>query len=637
MAARSGRGDPGFYPERREPRDGALDRLVANIGFRAHMAFARELRAPAELAAAVAGYAARFRASAPASQVADLRYQLRRDGLSGDRLAQCFGLYAAASGGVPAVPAAEALAAAAALVSGGVLELADAAERGQALALAAAAFALCGVPVHLYAASDAQAREVAGLLAAPLAALGLGAAGVSAASSTAERRVAYGAPVVCGTQRVIAFDYLRDRMQLGRRRRPLQSRIERLSGDTTAGLLPMLNGLHCALVADADEVLVDDARRPMVISANVEAAGERLPFEQALELAGALAPEADFAREGRGVRLSERGAHRLARFGEALGGLWAARKGREELVCAALTALYVLERGRDYEVERGMLRLPARVEGEAPEPGETLQRLLEVKEALPLAGHRDVLAQLSVPRFFRRYLRLAGACADARGLESEIWSLYALRTSRVGALPTDPAPVARVFASAEQRRGALAAAVRERAARGEAVVVALRSAGEAGAVAAALQQAGLSFHALRAGPEGSDPEALAALAQPGAVVLSFYPAQRGVRRAPGGPPLHVAVADLHDAARHVVQIAQCFAASSCEQYLALEDDTVARGSGAARSAAVQGGAELPPPQAARIAAAAQRAAERACARARAEQLARERSLEELLAFSGLPE
>ena len=642
MAARAGRPDPGFYPEREAKREGALDRLVGQAGYGLHALLRRQLRGGAALAADVSRHAARFRSAPLPEQARELRYRLRRDGLERERLAECFGLYAAAlPPGAPALRA-EALAAAVALVQGGLADVADVGSRWQALALAAAAFALCGVPVHLYASSTARARAAAEALQAPLAALGSGVACVEAAMGAAERRVAYGAPVVCGTQRVIAFDYLRDRIRLGRRLRPMQSRLERLAGDTTAtGLQPLLAGLHCALVDDADEVMLDEARAPMVISADVDSSPDRLPYEQALELARALEPGADFTLDERGAHLSAHGAERLDHLSAVLGGMWAARQRREELVATALAALHQMERGRDYEVEAGTLRLAPAGDDEEPAPGESLQRLLEVKERLAFAGRREVLARLSVPRFFRRYLRLAGACADARGLEREFWTMYALRTARAGAPATGATCAARVFITPEQRRAALAGAVRTRVARGENVVVALRSGGEAEAVAAALRAAGVPFDMAQAAPLPAPRAVQAPRASAAPVLLSPHPAHREALAAlPEGTRAHLAVAELHESARQVAQIARAYGAATCEQFLALQDEAVTALMGAEAPALGEAAAsdgELPPDAARHAAGAAQHRAERAAARARMEMATREQALEDLLAFSGRPE
>jgi preprotein translocase subunit SecA len=643
MRALDGRGDPGFYPERAAPREAALDRLAGLLAQRARVAFARNLDTQGPFAGEVARHAARWRSVPLAAAVPEMRYRLRRDGLAGPQLAECFGLVRAALPQEVEEPTAAALAAAQAMVRGTLVDLADPRCRWHALLFAAAAFALCGVPVHLYAASDARARLAAVRLNAPLAALGLGASCVHAGMAAAERRVAYGAAVACGTQRVIAYDYLRDRLQLGRRQRPLQSRLEHLSGDTTAGAqMLLLNGLHCALVQDADQLLLDDLRMPLVISAEVESSGDRLTYEQALELAHALEAGREYELAQGAARLSAHGAQKLAQLSVVLSGVWTARQQREELVATALAALRGLERGRDYEVAQGRLQFPAAPEGSQGGPPEALQRLLEVKEGLPFSGRREVLARLSLPQFFRRYLRLAGICGDARGLESEFWSVYGMRSLRAGWPAPQAGAPARVFATATLRRAALLASAHAQTAAGRAVVIALRTAAEGGALVALLQQQGLPFSVLRGGTPEEEREALAGLEQPGSLTLSLFPAHRGVARAARAqPPLHLVIAELHEARRHVAQMARAYAASSFEQFLDLQDEGVAARAGAlalrfARSRLRDDG-ELPAPSAARFAAGAQRAAERVATRQRAELLLREQALEDLLSFSGRQE
>lgn len=641
MPARGARSDPGFYPERDPGRDAPLDRLAGDLAARLRHALARGLRPRPPLAGEVAGHAARLREAPLAAQVPALRYRLRRDGLSGSGLAECFGMYVATLPAGSEEPAAEALDAAAALVERGIVDLAGARSRWQALALAATAFALCGVPVHLYCASEARAREAASQLREPLAALGLGTAAAETGMSPSARRVAYGAAVCCGTHRVFAFDYLHDRQQLGRRQRALQSRLERLSGDTTSGApMLLLNGLHCALVEDADQVLVDEARLPLVVTAEPGSSPDRLPYEQALELARALQAGADYLLEGGAARLSAGGSQKLAQLSVLLGGLWASRQRREELVAAALAALHACERGRDYDVAQGQLQLPPAGPG-GPALPELLRRLLEAKEGLAFAGQREVLARLSVPQYFRRYLRLSGTCEDARGLEDEFWSVYGLRCARAGWAGADLRVGTRAFLASADRRAALLDSVRARAARGDAVVIAARSSAEAGALAGALGQAGLRFGVLRAAGGGEERSVVQGLEQPGAIALSLFPAQRGITRAASAQvPLHLAVADLHEARRHVAQIARAYAASSCEQFLALEDEGVAARAGwlaARRARAGCRGGELASSSALRLAAAAQRGMELAAARQRRELRAREQSQEEMLSFSGRAE
>jgi len=71
--------------------------------------------------------------------------------------------------------------------------------------------------------------------------------------------------------------------------------------------------------------------------------------------------------------------------------------------------------------------------------------------------------------------------------------------------------------------------------------------------------------------DDADRDVLAGIGQPGSVALSCYPAERTVSRAAAGAPLHLLVAELHDAQRHIVRLCGIYAASTCESLLSLED------------------------------------------------------------------
>ena len=587
----------GFYPERIAGQEAPIDRWAAALGFRLQSAFSRGLRDPAALASRVGQHAARLAAGKPATRVSGLRYRLRRDGWVPENLAECLALCSFSAAGRVAAP--EVLGAAAALVRGAIVDAAEPALREQALGLAALALAVSGTPVHLLSATEARARRAAESLQGPLEALGLGVRCIAQGMEAEERRKAYRAAVVCATQREIGFDYLRDRVRIGSKPRALHGLLERLAGDAPRGEQLMLGGLHCALVEDADLVLLDDAHAPLVISAEADVSGERLLYEQALELANALSEGADFALEEGEPALLAAGAQRLAQLSVLLGPVWAARQRREELVSAALEALHLRVRGRDYGVEQGRIVFPPPPAEAAPRE-ELVRPMVELKEGSAPSRRRDVLFRTSVPRFFARYLQLAGVCGDARGLEGELWGLYALKTRRAGP-PQEAVPCAvRVFPTTAERRDAAVRAARARAAAGMEVVIAARSPAEA--------------------------QALATLLGPDKVELSVYPAHRdAARKADPARPLHLIVAELHDARRHVDQIARAFGAVSCEMLIALEDKAVAAGVGP-----FAGGFAGP----GWIAFLAQRGIERARGAERREIVLRERQLDDLLAFSG---
>jgi hypothetical protein len=231
-------------------------------------------------------------------------------------------------------------------------------------------------------------------------------------------------------------------------------------------------------------------------------------------------------------------------------------------------------------VENGRVVFPPPAEaGQQPEPDELeLRKLVEVKEGCRLSSRPEVLARMSVPRFFGRYARVAGTCADARGLEHEFWSLYALRTARAGERPAGLTPAYRVFLTAAAKRAAVAEHVR----------------------------AGATVIAVRSRAEAQDHE----------------------------KATEAIVAELPAARRHIAQACRAHGASSCTLLLSLEDDAVGGRLGwIARLSAGPSG-ELSPRWSRWIARGAQRAAERAQRLARQDLGARDRVLDDLLAISG---
>lgn len=571
------------------------DRALGALGFHVQQIFARRL-----------ADAAPPPAPDRAPGLSELRYRMRRDGMRRALLAECFTLY-----GGP--PAAHVRAAAERLVAGGVVELADAGERHAALALAALAHALHGDGVHLIAATDAAAKALHGRLQAPFASLGLRVAVIEHGMHAAARREAYAGDVVCGTHREIAQDYLRDRLAEGERRGALSTRLQRLAAPGEKQVMPQ--GLQCALVDDADVVMLDDALAPAAIAAEVDQSRERLLYEQALELARALTRDADFTVEEKGIRLTERAARLLERLVTPLGGIWSARQRREELVGLALEALHLLKRDLDYRVVNGRVEFPERRKDgeEAADADDEVQKLVEVKEGCRLGARRELLARLPMPRFFGRYRHLAGVCADARALEREFWIFYSLKTWLAGERPRPRPTALRVFASSEARNAALAALLRSHAAAGRAGVLAVRSAREAQAMQLLLQAEGIG----------------------GGVTLAVLPV---VQVPPAGRPASLVVAGLPDSRRHIEQARRACGAGSCELLFALDEEAVASRLGLLFKLVsrffVQPGGELAPRGAALLARHAQRAAERASRGVRLDQQARERMLDDLLAFSG---
>src|SRR2546425_168523 len=95
--------------------------------------------------------------------------------------------------------------------------------------------------------------------------LGLTVGCVRQGQQPAERRTAYACDITYCSNKEVAFDYLRDRLVLGGKPHPISMRLGAINGEDTSGRL-LLRGLQFAIVDEADSVLVDEARTPLILS-----------------------------------------------------------------------------------------------------------------------------------------------------------------------------------------------------------------------------------------------------------------------------------------------------------------------------------------------------------------------------------
>ena len=516
--------------------------------------------------------------------------------------------------------------------------------------LAAATAALAGLPVHVITVNDYLAERDAATMAPLYAALGLTTGRVLQGMDPADRRAAYGRDITYGTNKEVAFDYLKDRIALGGSRSRLRNQVGRVARDPAASRALILRGLYYAIVDEADSVMVDEARTPLIISGPGGDDGRAAVYRQAMDMAGRLGADRDFrvqARE-REVELTAAGRRRLAELAPAEG-IWAGPRRREELVTQALTALHLYRRDEHYLVRDDRVQIvdeyTGRVFGDrAWEQG--LHQMIESKEGVTLTSQRDPLARGTYQRFFRRYLRLAGMTGTARELAAELWSVYGLEVVR---LPTHR-PVRRrlvgrrVAPAEEQKWSRVAARVRDHAAAGRPVLVGTRSVAASDALSAVLARAGIAHRVLNARQDQEEAAVVAGAGARAQVTVATNMAGRGtdIKLAPGIDALgglHVIATELHDSRRIDRQLfgrcARQGDPGSYEMVLSL-DDELARTFGGratrwllARLLAVPGGSALAFVFLRRT----QRRAERLHSRMRRDLLKTDERLEDSLAFS----
>jgi hypothetical protein len=198
----------------------------------------------------------------------------------------------------------------------------------------------------------------------------------------------------------------------------------------------LLRGLYFAIVDEADSVLIDEARTPLIISSDVDDPKGRALYEQALALAASLKKKGHYLLrpKERSIELTDAGRAAVGDFARGLPGLWRIPRAREELVEQGLSALHLFQLDRHYIIADDKVQIVDEYTGRVMadrswERG--LHQMIEVKEALAISKRRDTISRITYQRFFRRYLCLAGMSGTATEVAPEMRSVYALDVLRI--------------------------------------------------------------------------------------------------------------------------------------------------------------------------------------------------------------
>ena len=453
--------------------------------------------------------------------------------------------------------------------------------------LAAATAALAGRPVHVITVNDYLVERDTELMRPVYESLGLTVAAVTAQMEHQQRRDAYDADIVYCSNKTVVFDYLRDRIVLGPTSSDLQLKVERLAGNRARTRRLLLRGLHYAIVDEADSVLVDEARTPLIISANAGAEGDELTARTAFALAGQIVESEDYRvyKGDRRVILTEAGRQRLIDLCQGRGGLWAVPIRREEVVLRALTAIHLFHRDEHYLVRGGKIQVVDEFTGRVMADrswGQGLHQILEVKENCEVTEVRDTLARISYQRFFRRYLHLSGMTGTAHEVRGELAAVYGLP---VVSIPTNRPPQRlqhqdQVFASDEQKWAYLARRVADLHEAGVPVLIGTRSVAASETAGAVLAARSLPHALLSAKQDQAEAQVVAKAGEAGAITIATNMAGRGTDIALGEGVaqkggLHVILTERHEAGRIDRQLAGRAARQgdpgSFEAVLSLED------------------------------------------------------------------
>lgn len=428
--------------------------------------------------------------------------------------------------------------------------------------LTACTAALAGIPVHAITANDYLARRDAELMAPVYKLLGLTVDAVTdQVRDPAARQAAYACDITYCTPKQITFDYLRDRVAMGPRRGRLELQLRGLAGQGNGAAPLLLRGLCFAIVDEADSVLIDDAKTPLILSRELDSPVAETSYVEALDIAGQLEEGRHYCLQSQyhDAELTGTGRSHLLEQAARLPEPWSRQREAEYLVKQALRALHCYRKDRDYLVRDGKVQIIDTNTGRVmPDHSweQGLHQMIEASEGCDISGERQTLARISYQRFFRRYRHLSGMTGTAREVAGELWSVYGLEVVKV---PTFR-PVCRtagsdcIYATAEQKWQAIAARVQEIRGTGRPVLVGTSSVEDSEHLSRLLNAAAIAHTVLNARQDRQEAGIIAAAGQAGAITVATNMAGRGtdIRLEQGVADkggLHVIAADRNEARR----------------------------------------------------------------------------------------
>ncbi|MCE4540136.1 hypothetical protein LXT12_23060 [Pelomonas sp. P7] len=454
------------------------------------------------------------------------------------------------------------------LITGRLAEMRTGEGKTLVAALAATVMAASGARVHVVSTNDYLAERDCEEMRPLFEFFGLGGSFVKGGMEPDERRTAYRHAVCYVSGKELVFDYLKDRLA-GHGLLPARvASLRGFVGTGGPGAEPLIPALHFAIVDEADSVLIDEARTPMIISQESEGLHEPALLAWAIAAARGLREGTHFAVRlaNREVELTAAAVDACPPLPEGVRPVWRARAWREQLLRQALTALHLYERDQHYilapgdEAEDGLKvqivdESTGRVMADRSwEQG--LHQLIEAKEGVKLTAGRDTLARMTFQRFFRRYYLLAGLTGTAAEAATEMWATYRLRVRRLP--PNRPIQrrelPARCFANAAAKWQAVADEAIAAAARGQAVLVGTRSVEASEAVAAVFAARGVEATVLNARQDAEEAAIVAAAGASGRITIATNMAGRGTDIKPDAEALaagglHVILSEYHESPR----------------------------------------------------------------------------------------
>jgi preprotein translocase subunit SecA len=408
---------------------------------------------------------------------------------------------------------------------------------------------LRGEGVHLVTVNDYLARRDAEWMGPIYDLLGVSVGVLQNMQSYEDKQVAYAADVTYGTNSEFGFDYLRDNMATA-----LEEKVQR--------------GHPYGIVDEVDNILIDEARTPLIISGAPEQAADL--YAKFARLAKQMKPgktpegmdprakkefvpdfDFEFDEKHKTVSVTEQGVAKAERF-LGIQHLYRAENGHlVNHLHQSLKAESLYKRDVDYAVIDGEVKIIDEFTGRILEGrrwSEGLHQAVEAKESVRVQEENQTLATITLQNYFRMYDKLAGMTGTALTEATEFMKIYNLPVVEI---PTNE-PMIRgdrndqVYKTKDGKWAAVLNEITARHENGQPVLVGTVSVEVSELLADSLNRRGIKHTVLNAKPEHAEREGeiIAEAGQAGAVTIATNMAGRGVDIKLGGNPEHLTRLEL---------------------------------------------------------------------------------------------
>ncbi len=453
------------------------------------------------------------------------------------------------------------------LHKGRIAEMATGEGKTLVASLPAVLNAINGRGVHVITVNDYLAQRDAETLKPLYTALGLSVGVVVAGLADDARRAAYLCDITYGTNKEFGFDYLRDQIKFHARTR--QQKIDTLAllnrRETTE---PVQRALNFAIVDEADSVLVDESRTPLIIAGPTGPSPLAWAYQWANQLAVRLRARHDFEYEPQKRKLewTDDGLKRLQKILSESNTPSLVAESWQTLVLNALRARWLFLNEQHYVITQDARKGPEvmivdeftgrRMPGRTWSEG--LHQAVQAKENLPIHAPSPTLARTTYQHYFSLYKKLSGMTGTAATEAYEFKKVYKLAVVKI---PTHR-PVARirhadrVFRTAREKWSVVADEVEKIIFKGRPVLVGTHSIEDSETLSRILTTRDVTHQILNARPENAGKEAdiVAHAGELGMITIATNMAGRGtdIKLGPGVMELgglHVIGTQRHESRR----------------------------------------------------------------------------------------